>query len=78
MERATICVQVYTQWKVLEAVSTSSSLEFVARTISGRSRQELEMTAASREGTQEAGAGEREGESHLLLFVLLHLWGSRL
>lgn len=50
----------YTQWKVLEAVSTSSSLEFVAWTISGRSRQELEMTAASREGTQEAGAGERE------------------
>lgn len=57
-------------------MSTPSILELVAWIISGRSRQELEMTAVS---GGDPGAWSRGGdESHFLLFVLLHLWPSPL
>lgn len=60
---------------------TPSSLKLVAWTICGRSRQELEMTGASREGIPKAGTGEGEGvrvTSYSLFFCIFRGHASEL
>ena len=54
------CYHLWTNVYTLEAVAdwVYTQQPGVAWTVSGRTRQEPEIEAASREGTQEAGAGE--------------------